>query len=281
MTALLQALSCKSPFLSPLGKQEEADRAKREFNSSGSDHIAVLRAYEQFVSMNSDPASQRRWCIQSYLDMDVLQNMTSVRRQLRSQLQESGFVAVQTDSGAAAQDEDDLRLQLATSADDVQKSDDELLLPCVLCAAMFPNLAQVRNNHGGKSCTVHTKEGEAFFHPCSVNFRRSDLSGGQWFAYLEKVATSKVYIRDATRVTPLAMMLFSAGFGQARQRQVVTLDGWIEFVCRPNVLALIEALRSEIEKLLLAKAENPHTDIGPRALLVRETVVQLVSEECP
>jgi hypothetical protein len=76
------------------------------------------------------------------------------------------------------------------------------------------------------------------------------------------------------------MMLFSAGFGQARQRQVITLDGWMEFVCRPNVLALIEALRPKIEKLLLAKAADPHTDIGQRALLVRETVVQLVSEEC-
>eukprot|EP00656_Telonema_subtile_P018385 TRINITY_DN19928_c0_g1_i1.p1 TRINITY_DN19928_c0_g1~~TRINITY_DN19928_c0_g1_i1.p1 ORF type:complete len:592 (+),score=128.96 TRINITY_DN19928_c0_g1_i1:79-1854(+) len=45
------ALSCKTPFVTPLSKQEEADRAKRKFSSSGSDHIAVLRVFDEYCEL--------------------------------------------------------------------------------------------------------------------------------------------------------------------------------------------------------------------------------------
>eukprot|EP00656_Telonema_subtile_P022131 TRINITY_DN23206_c0_g1_i1.p1 TRINITY_DN23206_c0_g1~~TRINITY_DN23206_c0_g1_i1.p1 ORF type:complete len:171 (-),score=34.90 TRINITY_DN23206_c0_g1_i1:117-629(-) len=143
---------------------------------------------------------KRQWCREHYVSLEVLQSMGMIRRQLRSQLQECGFL---NDEGSESEASRDVLEDFdECNQESRQHEHDELLLPCVLCSAMFPNLAQVRNNVG-KGCTVHTKEGEAFFHPCSVNFRRSDLEAGQWFAYLEKVETSKVYIRDATRVLSL------------------------------------------------------------------------------
>lgn len=38
-------LSFKSPFLSPFGKREEADKKKKSFAVGYSDHITVLMAY--------------------------------------------------------------------------------------------------------------------------------------------------------------------------------------------------------------------------------------------
>lgn len=39
------SLSNKSPFLSPFGKREEAETAKRQFAMCNSDHITILNAY--------------------------------------------------------------------------------------------------------------------------------------------------------------------------------------------------------------------------------------------
>lgn len=260
------ALSCKSPFLTPFGKQAEADKAKRKFDSSGSDHIAVLRAYEEFKELDK-LGVQRSWCSDNFLSLDTLQTMGSVRQQLKSQLQECGFLSAEDEIGAQGE-----------STSPMSSAGNELLLPGILCAAMFPNLCTVRNN-SGKPCSVHSRDEEVFFHPCSVHFKRSDLAGGQWYAYLEKVATSKVYIRDATRVTPLAILLFGGKVDDTRRKGVVTLDGWVQFTCRPNVRSLVEALRSEVEQILLHKAQDPHSDVARRTSLLQETIIQLISEE--
>ncbi len=39
-------LSYRSPFASPFGMQDEADRAHEKFASSMSDHLAALEAYQ-------------------------------------------------------------------------------------------------------------------------------------------------------------------------------------------------------------------------------------------
>jgi HrpA-like RNA helicase len=62
-------LSFRSPFLSPPQRREEADRAKRQFATGQSDHLTVLKAYnecdaqgpgEKRPSLHAPPARARR-----------------------------------------------------------------------------------------------------------------------------------------------------------------------------------------------------------------------------
>ena len=52
----------------------------------------------------------------------------------------------------------------------------------------------------------------------------------------------------------------------------------LEMRVRPNVLAVIQALREQLNTVLLHKAEDPSADVRAQARLVRDVVTQLISD---
>ncbi|KNC70636.1 hypothetical protein SARC_16835, partial [Sphaeroforma arctica JP610] len=56
-------LSCRSPFLSPMDKREEANKAKASFSLGKSDHLTCLRVYEEWrkVREHSNSREERAW----------------------------------------------------------------------------------------------------------------------------------------------------------------------------------------------------------------------------
>ena len=61
-------------------------------------------------------------------------------------------------------------------------------------------------------------------------------------------------------------------------QQVITVDGWIEFDAAPRVAVLFRSLRSELDRLLLAKLATPDLEVALAGRTIG-TIVQLLQEE--
>ena len=56
-------------------------------------------------------------------------------------------------------------------------------------------------------CSFRSKKGDLTVHPCSVIWKEKALES-RYLIYHEMVKTTKIYVRDATPVSPLMLLLF-------------------------------------------------------------------------
>ena len=177
-------------------------------------------------------------------------------------------------------------------------------MPClraVLCAGLYPNVARASTREeqmgedGGKGKGKGGKGGgkggrrartpalETFggapveLHPSSANAETAHFES-RWLVYYEKVRTAKVYLRDATMVTPYPLLLFGGELKVKHAQQSITIDKWIEFDAAPRVAVLFKSLRSELDKLLLQKLATPNLEFELAGRTIG-TIVDLLQEE--
>ena len=143
LLTICAALGYKSPFVCPLGKEREADEAKQRLaGGSGSDHIALARAYEGWR------AGGARFAQQHFLSPQTLGYIHRLRGDLTDTVR-------------------DVLTHLPRDHD----ASPYLLDVCraVLVAGLYPNVAQLRRF--GKGETLQGLKVKA--HPGSVNSRAS------------------------------------------------------------------------------------------------------------
>ena len=137
-------------------------------------------------------------------------------------------------------------------------------------------------------------------HPSCVASKQTKFTS-PYLIYHERVKTTRVYLRDATPVSPCALLLFGGGdlaservpgfekkapsrsVGSWRGRSgedndVISLDGWIRFRCPASTQALVRDVRDELNKVLKQKIETPKLEFSASAKGLMEAVAQLVSE---
>ena len=83
-------LSTRTPFLSPVQRREEADAAKRRFAFNQSDHLTMLRAYNEWDALNGN--AKFDFCRENFLGVRTLQTISGLKRQLLELLCDAGFV---------------------------------------------------------------------------------------------------------------------------------------------------------------------------------------------
>lgn len=115
-------------------------------------------------------------------------------------------------------------------------------------------------------------------HPSSVNFEVMEFES-RWLVYCEKVQTSAVFLRDATMVSPMPLLLFGGDITVQHAARTVRVDKWIEFSMDPRQAVLFRALRGQLDALLQRKIERPAMDVWEEGGKLVETVVQLLSTE--
>ena len=194
-------LSIRSPFVSPQGKRDESKAARATFAQSQGDLIGDLRAYEEWVHIRTTSGGRdlRAWCDENYLSTHTLWDISSNRAQFLSSLRESGVVP----SSALPMTYNSYNGNIA--------------LLCALIAAAFnPQIARIgfpdqkfaASVSGAVAVDPEAKtikyfsedNGRVFVHPSSTLFDAKGFSGGAvYVAYFNKMATSKVFIRDLTR----------------------------------------------------------------------------------
>uniref|UniRef100_A0A8D0AIG6 Putative ATP-dependent RNA helicase DHX57 n=1 Tax=Sander lucioperca TaxID=283035 RepID=A0A8D0AIG6_SANLU len=298
------SLAFKSPFVSPWDKREEANEKKLAFALASSDHLALLQAYKGWccAAKNGHQAGFR-YCRENFLSWRGLQEIASLKRQFAELLSDIGFI------------KEGLRARViermcskgtdgvveATGPEANLNSENIRLMSAMLCAALYPNVVQVRAPQGNYKMTskgamkMQPKANELRFmtkddgcvhvHPSSVNYTVRHYTS-PYLVYHEKVKTSRIFIRDCSMVSVYPLVLFGGGQVNMELHKgefVISLDdGWIRFAAASHQVAeLVKELRWELDQLLEDKIKNPSMDLCscPRGSRIIHMIVQLISTQ--
>ncbi|MGH0122982.1 UNVERIFIED_CONTAM: hypothetical protein FKN15_077636 [Acipenser sinensis] len=298
------SLAFKSPFVSPWDKREEANIKKLEFALGNSDHLALLQAYKGWKSAAKQGSQAGfRYCREHFLSGRVLQEIASLKRQFAELLSDIGFVKdglkARVIERMSSKGEDGI-LE-ATGHEANSNADNIKLMSAMLCAALYPNVVQVRAPQGKYQLTskgavkmqpkadelkfMTKNDGSVHVHPSSVNYPVRHFDS-PYLVYHEKVKTSRVFIRDCSMVSVYPLVLFGGGQVKVdlqRGEFVISLDdGWICFAAASHQVAeLVKELRWELDQLLEDKIKNPTMDLCscPRGSRIIDMIVKLVTTQ--
>ncbi|XP_011611798.2 putative ATP-dependent RNA helicase DHX57 isoform X2 [Takifugu rubripes] len=298
------SLAFKSPFVSPWDKREEANEKKLAFALANSDHLALLQAYKGWCSAaRNGYQAGFRYCRENFLSWRGLQEIASLKRQFAELLSDIGFIKeglrarVIERLGSKGSD----GVLEATGPEANLNSDNIRLMSAMLCAALYPNVVQVRAPQENYKMTskgamkMHPKANELRFvtkndgcvhvHPSSVNYTVRHYNS-PYLVYHEKVKTSRVFIRDCSMVSVYPLVLLGGGqvnMELHRGEFVISLDdGWIQFGASSHQVAeLVKMLRWELDQLLEDKIRSPSMDLCscPRGSRIIHMIVHLISTQ--
>ncbi|KAG5890166.1 hypothetical protein JTB14_005186 [Gonioctena quinquepunctata] len=288
-------LSSKSPFVSPFGKREEANRKKQSFALGFSDHITTLVAYRKFMEVyKKSRVGARNFATENFLSFKTLTMIGDVKHQFLELLVDIGFISVNLKGKRRSYD----NVYEITGTEFNKNGDNLRVLTSVLCAALYPNIVKiltpsksyimsaagaVPKENEAKDMKFATAQETVFMHPSSVNYSVRNYPS-PYMVYQEKVQTSRVFFRDCTMVPIIPLVLFS-GFDlditvQGGNTYIVLEDGWILFqVAEHRIAELLKLIRQELFDLLEEKIRDPllnllHHDKGERII---STILGLVN----
>ncbi|KFP69144.1 Putative ATP-dependent RNA helicase DHX57, partial [Cariama cristata] len=297
------SLAFKSPFVSPWDKREEANKKKLEFAVGNSDYLALLQAYKGWrLSINEGSQASYNYCRENFLSGRVLQEIASLKRQFTELLSDIGFVK----EGLRARDIEKWSqggdgVLDATGEEANSNAENIKLISAMLCAALYPNVVQVKKPEGKYQKTstgavkmqpkaeelkfVTKNDGYVHIHPSSVNYQTRHFES-PYLVYHEKIKTSRVFIRDCSMVSVYPLVLLGGGQVHMQLQKgefVISLDdGWIRFVAASHQVAeLVKELRCELDQLLQDKIKNPSMDLCmcPRGSQIIGMIVKLVTTQ--
>ncbi|KAL7540412.1 hypothetical protein ACHAXR_010081 [Thalassiosira sp. AJA248-18] len=155
------------------------------------------------------------------------------------------------------------------------------LLKALLVAALFPQMVMVEESKskkgrgGGMALKAKIEGGEKqediALHPSCITGKSKGALSSKYLVYHEMVKTTRVYIRDATPVSPYALLLFGGGrinveeCPRGSNESVLRLDGWLGFKCQRKDHLLVMELREVLDSILRHKVENPKKDFTEEA----------------
>ncbi|XP_028087894.1 DExH-box ATP-dependent RNA helicase DExH1 isoform X2 [Camellia sinensis] len=258
---IASALAHRDPFVLPINRKEEADDAKRSFaGDSCSDHIALLKAFDEWKDAKHY-GKEKAFCWENFLSPVTLQMMEDMRSQFLDLLSGIGFVDKSRGPNAYNQYSNDLEMVSA-----------------ILCAGLYPNVVQCKRR--GKRTAFYTKEvGKVDIHPASVN-AGVHLFPLPYMVYSEKVKTTSIYIRDSTNISDYALLMFGGNLIPSKTGEgIEMLGGYLHFSASKSVLELIRKLRGELDKLLNRKIEEPGLDVSVEGKGVVAAVVELLHSQ--
>lgn len=216
------ALNSKSPFLTPFGREAEADAAKASFKVGHSDFLTIANAFNcwrRSVKQNHHFV----FCRKSFLSHQALQQIEELRQQYMAFLLDSGFVQLEEETKKTIlniryRSGRGIKLMETPEALDVN-GNSIAALHAALAAGLYPKLLTI-DARSGQLRTLGNNQ-PASVHPSSVNFRLKLGPGGHGggagralpescnhLAYFNIVQSRKLYARETAPVSDLALVLF-------------------------------------------------------------------------
>ena len=133
-----------------------------------------------------------------------------------------------------------------------------------------PALRQVAKSGARQAYEKLTVDGaQAWFHPSSINAGGAKAEGGL-YVYLEKVDTSRLFLRGTTRVPPAALLLFGAAPHELDVERVKScgrcdLAAGARVRVSPEAALLLKLLRRELDACLMRRAADGEAEADVRA----------------
>lgn len=262
-------LNSKSPWLTPFGREAEADAVKRTFKVENSDFLTTYNAYCSWREACSNNY-EREFCRKSFLSLQNLQQIEDLRQQFFSFLVDAGFVnitnaerreLVSTRYGKS-------RTKFVRAPADLDKAsrDPRTVMAC-LAASMYPKLLVIDPQNG--SLRTLANSAPAAIHPSSVNFapgRRVDFGQGTRFAaFFQAMHTKKLYIWDSGAVDELSVHLLCGNADFQLPAQSISIDRKIRTRLEdPKSALAIRFLREKWREIFNRKMKDPAAPIEPR-----------------
>ena len=273
----------RSPFLSPFEQRKEAERARAPFLTEMSDQLGLLRAYEGWSAAlkGQGRGAARRFCEAHFLAAHGMEELHGMREQLAGSLGALGFAAssLQAQGGEAAA---------------VRSTHKAGLVRAIVCAGLYPNVAEVRLPDTKYRSTAQGAieaaneearlvkyfvpgHGRVFIHPSSALFSATHFHKAPWLVYSSKQQTAKLFLRDVCLVGPMALLLFGGELSVQHEKQTIVIDGHITLAAPARVAVLVREMRTELQKLLARKIAEPAFDMNASSVL--EVIIKLLSSD--
>ncbi|KAI9695708.1 MAG: hypothetical protein M1836_006074 [Candelina mexicana] len=263
-------LTVKSPFVSPQNKREESKIARSLFSNGQGDLLGDLRAYEEWSEMRKSHHHRnlRSWCEQNFLSNQTLNDISSNRSQYLSSLKEAGFLPVTYHSSDP----------LSQASFNGHNSDDALLR-ALIAGSFNPQIAKIEFPEKKFAPSIagaveldpeartikyfNQDNGRVFIHPSSTLFDAQGFPGSAaYMSYFNKMATSKVFMRELTPFNAYSLLLFSGPITLDTLGRGLVIDGWLRLRGWARVGVLVSRLRIMLDEVLAKKIDDPSLDLG-------------------
>lgn len=289
------ALSNKSPFVSPFHARDKAEARKKQFATSNSDQLTILKAYQEWHKEASKHyKAGKRYADENFLSVRTLEMMGDLKHQFLELLMDRGFVP--NTNIRRRKHEDKVTRIIPRHMND--NSGDQKLLSAIICAALFPNLVKVLTPgkvyvqtaagaipkpFKAEDLKFKTKgDGYVNLHPSSINYNEADFKS-PYLVYQEKMKTSKIFIHDSTMVSIISIVLFAGEIKlieDSTGRCVISMENdWLMFPTNTLKEAqMLQCMRKELNHILDEKIRNPQLDLtyDPVGQKVISTIVHVI-----
>ncbi|KAF8762551.1 hypothetical protein HU200_009326 [Digitaria exilis] len=303
-------LSYKSPFLSPKDEKINVERAKATLlnenldgstsatDNKQSDHLLMVIAYDKWsrILLQHGAKSARQFCHSYYLNGTVMQMIRDMRLQFGTLLADIGLIDLPKDS---------LRPKEGSRKSNLESCFSNMSLPfntyarctsvikSVICAGLYPNVAASLEGvdpgalGGRKPFDIlfskdrprwYDGRREVHVHPSSVNHSLKTVQY-PFLVFLEKVETTKVFLRDTSVVSPYSLLLFGGSMVIQHQTGVVVIDGWLRLSAAAQTAVLFKQLRITLDAVLKELTRKPEMATFVDNEVVRSIVHLLLEED--
>ncbi|RMZ71156.1 dead deah box helicase [Pyrenophora seminiperda CCB06] len=289
---IASVLTARSPFLSPRERDQETrnefDRLRASFSNNQGDLLVDLRAYEQWSAQRSKGASTRDlrfWCQENRLSPNTLFDIASNRTQYLASLKEISFIPTHYSSPNPS-----------THSTYNKHNANDALLRALIAGSFNPQIARIQlpdkkfaaGIAGAVELDPSAREikyfnqdnGRVFVHPSSTLFSSQTFPHNASFvAYFNKMATSKVFIRDITPFNAYSLLLFAGRIQVDTLGRGLVVDEWIRLRGWARIGVLVSRLRGMLDKVLEGMVREPGKGIGAREGEVVDVVRWLVERD--
>jgi ATP-dependent RNA helicase DHX29 len=147
------------------------------------------------------------------------------------------------------------------------------ILKAILCAGLYPNVAAgeqgsvaaalsslKRSPSSANSSRTVWFDGrrEVHLHPSSIN-SNTKVFKYPFLAFLEKVETNKVFLRDTSVISPYSILLFGGSINVQHQTGLVIIDGWLKLNAPAQIAVLFKELRLTLHSILKELIRKPES----------------------
>lgn len=219
------ALSFKSPFVRPFGKEDEADAARDRFRVQNSDFLTIYKAYrawrEHLIDLRENKATisslqrkMRQFCRENFLSEQNLEMIEDMKRQYMELLISIGFVK-STKDDYLAQFDVKRGIQLCKMPETYNIHSFSLpIINAALTAGLYPKIAE----YATTSKQIINKNLELSIHPSSMLFRKEHAFTSDFLVYNTVVMNNangqmkdKVFMWEASSIDAVAVILLATG----------------------------------------------------------------------
>ncbi|KAI4375529.1 hypothetical protein MLD38_013387 [Melastoma candidum] len=297
-------LSHKSPFLYPKDEAQNVERAKLALLADDqssiqyegerqSDHLLMVVAYNRWERILKEKGMKaaQHFCNSYFLSSSVMFTLRDMRIQFGTLLADIGFLSLPSNHKTGLKkDKVDSWLSDPSKSFNLNSGHSQIV-KAILCAGLYPNVAA--NEQGISEAAMSNFKAsswkgvpawfdgkrEVYIHNSSIN-ADSKVFRYPFLVYLEKVETSKIFLRDTTVVSPFSMFLFGGSIDIQHKTGMVIIDGWLKLNAPAQTAVLFKELRLKLHSMLNMMIRNPQ-DILTSNEVVGSIINLLIQEEKP